>query len=113
MHPVVLTCKQSKLAPVVQTLDSTIHRINHYPVDSLIGFPTTYAMDSDLSVGQRYPTFETTNMPAACVEREEGRREKNPSEKGPEFHRSHTLGASRTVFGNTGNTKSNLEYLFD
>ena len=45
---------------VVQTLDSAIQRINHYPVDSLVGFPTTYAM-----------------VPAACVEREEGRTEKN------------------------------------
>ena len=26
-------------ASVVRTLDSAIHRINHYPVDSLIGFP--------------------------------------------------------------------------
>ena len=25
--------KHMKLAPVVQTLDSAIHRINHYPVD--------------------------------------------------------------------------------
>ena len=39
------------LAPVVQTLDSTIHRINHYPVDSVIGFPNTYPLDSDLSGG--------------------------------------------------------------
>ena len=26
-------------APVVQKLDSTIHQINHYPVDNAIGFP--------------------------------------------------------------------------
>ena len=39
------------LAPVVQTLDSAIHRINHYPVDSVIGFPNTYPLDSDLSGG--------------------------------------------------------------
>jgi len=38
-------------APVVQKLDSAIHRINHYPVDNAIGFPTTYALDSDLSDG--------------------------------------------------------------
>ena len=38
-------------APVVQTLDSAIHRINHYPVDSVIDFPNTYPLDSDLSVG--------------------------------------------------------------
>lgn len=32
-------------APVVQTLDSTIHRINCYLVDKAIDFPNTYAMD--------------------------------------------------------------------
>ena len=46
------------LAPVVQTLDSAIHRINHYPADNVIGFPNTYPLDSDLSGGKRYPTFE-------------------------------------------------------
>ena len=39
------------LAPVVQTLDSAIHRINHYPVDSVIDFRNTYPLDSDLSGG--------------------------------------------------------------
>ena len=39
------------LAPVVQTLDSTIQGINLYPVDSAIGFPNTYPLDSDLSDG--------------------------------------------------------------
>ena len=39
------------LAPVVQTLDSAIHRIYHYPADSIIGFPNTYPLDSDLSGG--------------------------------------------------------------
>ena len=38
-------------APVVQTLDSAIHRINLYPVDGAIGFPNTYPLDSDLSGG--------------------------------------------------------------
>ena len=38
-------------APVVQKLDSTIHRINLYPVDKAIGFPNTYPLDSDLSGG--------------------------------------------------------------
>ena len=33
------------LAPVVQTLDSAIHRINHYPVDSVIDFRNTYPLD--------------------------------------------------------------------
>ena len=43
--------KHILLAPVVQTLDSAIHRINHYPADSVIGFPNTYPLDSDLSGG--------------------------------------------------------------
>ena len=30
------------LAPVVQKLDSAIHRINHYALDSTFGFPNTY-----------------------------------------------------------------------
>ena len=38
-------------APVVQTSDSAIHRINLYPVDSAIGFHNTYPLDSDLSGG--------------------------------------------------------------
>ena len=40
-----------ELAPVVQTSDSAIHRINHYPVDSVIDFRNTYPLDSDLSGG--------------------------------------------------------------
>ena len=39
------------LAPVVQKVDSTIHRINLYPPDSAIGFPNTYLHDSNLSGG--------------------------------------------------------------
>ena len=39
------------LTPVVQTLDSAIHGINHYPADSVIDFPNTYPLDSDLSGG--------------------------------------------------------------
>ena len=50
--------RQSFLAPVVQTLDSAIHWINHYPLDNLIGFASVYPLDSDLSGGQRYPSFE-------------------------------------------------------
>ena len=45
-------------AAVAQTLDSAIHRINHYPADSFIDFRNAYLLDSDLSRGQRYPTFE-------------------------------------------------------
>ena len=46
------------LAPVVQTLDSAVHWINHYPLDNSIGFASVYPLDSDLSGGQRYPLFE-------------------------------------------------------
>jgi len=49
---------RAKLAPVVQTLDSAIHWINHYPLDNSIGFTSVYLLDSDLSGGQRYPSFE-------------------------------------------------------
>ena len=38
-------------APVVQTMDNAIHRINHYPLDIAIGFAITYPVDSDLSGG--------------------------------------------------------------
>ena len=37
--------------PVVQSVDSAIHRINHYPVDSVVCFSNTYPLDSDLSGG--------------------------------------------------------------
>ena len=47
------------LVPVVQKVDSDIHRINLYPLDSaIIGFPNTYPLDGDLFSGQRYPPFE-------------------------------------------------------
>ena len=38
-------------APVVHTSDSAIHRINHYPADSVIDFRNTYPLDSNLSGG--------------------------------------------------------------
>ena len=44
-------CGIGDLAPVVQTLDSAIQWINLYPVNSAIGFPNTYLLDSDLSDG--------------------------------------------------------------
>ena len=40
--------KSQNQAPVVQTLDSAIHRINHYPADSVIDFRNTYPLDGDL-----------------------------------------------------------------
>ena len=39
-------------------LDSAIHQIKIYLVDNAIGFPNTNQLDSDLSSGQHYPTFE-------------------------------------------------------
>ena len=53
LAPVVQTLDSAiHQAPAVQTLDSAIHRIDHYPVDRvIIGFPNTYALDSDLSGG--------------------------------------------------------------
>ena len=38
-------------APVVQNVNSGIYRINHYPLDSAIGFPNTYPMNGDLFDG--------------------------------------------------------------
>ena len=44
---------------VVQTMDSAIRRINHYPLDNSIGFACVYPFDSDLFGGyKRYPLFE-------------------------------------------------------
>ena len=39
------------LARVVQKVDSAIHRINDYPLDSATGFAMIYPLDSDLSGG--------------------------------------------------------------
>ena len=49
--PVCLVFFVVDLAPVVQKLDSAIHRINLYPVDNAIGFSNAYPLDSDLSGG--------------------------------------------------------------
>ena len=38
-------------APVVQTLDSAIHQINHYPVDKYQGNRLRYTLDRFLSSG--------------------------------------------------------------
>ena len=54
-------------APVVQTLDSAIHWINHYPLDNSIGFASVYPLDSDLSGGQRYPSFEQLGPGLQCL----------------------------------------------
>ena len=39
-------------------VDNAMHWINLYPLDSAIGFPNTYQLDSDLFVGWRYPAFQ-------------------------------------------------------
>ena len=39
------------LARVVQKVNNAIHRINHYPADSVVCFVHTYPPDSDLSSG--------------------------------------------------------------
>ena len=38
-------------ARVVRKVDNAIHRINHYPVDSVVCFVNTYPLGSDLSGG--------------------------------------------------------------
>ena len=40
-----------QLAPVVQTLDNAIHRINHYPADKYYRNQLRYPLDRDLSGG--------------------------------------------------------------
>ena len=44
------SCHENQ-APVVQKVDNAIHRINYYPVDSVVCFVITYSLDSDLSGG--------------------------------------------------------------
>ena len=44
-----VSVKKNCSDPVVQTLDSAIHRINLYPPDSVIDFRNTYPLESDLS----------------------------------------------------------------
>ena len=39
------------LAPVVQTMDSAVHRINYYPADEHSQNQLSYPVDSDLSRG--------------------------------------------------------------
>ena len=51
---------------VVQKVDNAIHHITLYPLDSAIGFPNTYSLDSDLSSGQCYPSFEQQG-PDVCT----------------------------------------------
>ena len=45
-------------ALVVKRVDSTIHWINHNPLDNSINFNNTYLLDNDLSSGYCCPPFE-------------------------------------------------------
>ena len=49
---------RGQLAQVFQKVDNALHWMNLYPLYIAIGFPNTYPLDSDFSVGLRYPTFE-------------------------------------------------------
>ena len=54
---------KSRIAPihqgqVVRKVDNTIYCINPFPVDSIIGLPDTYALDSDLSSIWHYSTIK-------------------------------------------------------
>ena len=45
------SCTPATQGPVVQRVKNAIHRINHYPTDSTVGFVNTYPLDSNLSDG--------------------------------------------------------------
>ena len=57
-------------APVVQTLDSAIHRINHYPGDKGQENQLYYPLDRDLSKGQHYPAFEQQRPDCVICQKE-------------------------------------------
>ena len=52
-----------QLAPVVQKVDSSIHRIILYPLDSAIGFPNIYPMDSTIHRINLYPVDSAIGFP--------------------------------------------------
>jgi len=43
-------------------VENTIHRVNHYPADSVVCFVDTYPLDSDLSSEWHYPAFEQMGL---------------------------------------------------
>ena len=45
------TATTSDPGSVVRKVDRAIHRINHYPVDSVVCFVSSYPLDTDLSGG--------------------------------------------------------------
>jgi len=50
--------KKDALVRFVRKVDNDIHRINHYPANSVVCFVNTYPLDNDLAGEQRYPAFE-------------------------------------------------------
>ena len=50
---------------VTQKLDSAIHRINRYPMDTYLGNQLRYPLDRDLFNGWRYPPLE--KLGPSCV----------------------------------------------
>ena len=51
-------------APAVKKMENAIHRINHYPVDSAIGFANTYPVDSAIHLMNNWvwiPNFKPLN----------------------------------------------------
>lgn len=57
-HKNLRVSKNINLASVVLMLDSIIHQINPYLLDSAISVPNSYPMDNDLSGVWRCPTFK-------------------------------------------------------
>ena len=57
-HFITLTVPLSTLARVVGKVDNAMHRISHYPADSVVSFVNTHPLYSDLSSGLCYPAFE-------------------------------------------------------
>ena len=56
-------------APVIQKVDNAIHGINHYSLDSAIGFAMTFPLDSDYDPpdsAKAYPSFER-RLPALIL----------------------------------------------
>ena len=51
-------------APAVKKMENAIHRINHYPVDSALGFANTYPVDSAIHLMNNWvwiPNFKPLN----------------------------------------------------
>ena len=53
----IFVARDRGLTPVVQKVDGIIYWINHYPLDSAIGFPNTYP-----SFEQPEPLQDTTYL---------------------------------------------------